>query len=264
MYPANTSSAHPHKKKESWGSFLGFVTILLLVRSLVISPFRIPSGSMIPTLKVGDFIITAKFPYGWSRYSFFLGGHFNYFSGRIMHKKMPSRGDIVVFTPPYDTHTDYIKRAIGLPGDTVQMIDGILHVNGKKVIMTMINQNYTDWDGKNPIKGQLYKVTVPCDKKPITYRVMKQQPFGQAYLDNTPPVKVPEDHIFFMGDNWDGSADSREIDRLGVVHKDYLLGPALFIFFSINHEGVSMFKPWTWLKIPFGIRFSRCIYKGLN
>jgi len=93
---------------------------------------------------------------------------------------------------------------------------------------------------------------------------MKQLPFGKARLDHTPATTIPKDHIFFMGDNWDGSGDSRDIDQLGLVHKNYLLGPALCTFFSVNHEGISLFKPWTWLKIPFKIRFSRCICRPLS
>jgi len=261
--PANNSFAHT-KKKESWGSFLAFVAVVLIIRSFVISPFRIPSGSMIPTLKVGDFILTSKFPYGWSRYSLFLGGKINYFSGRIMGKKIPERGDVVVFTPPHDTNTDYIKRAIGLPGDTVQMKSGRLYLNGKIVPLKRMNDQYQDWDGRKKIQGQLYTATIPTEKGTRTYTVMKQMPFGRAYLDNTPEITVPKDHIFFMGDNWDGSADSRDIDHLGLVHKRYLLGPAFCTFFSVDHEDISLFKPWTWLKIPFKIRWSRCFYRALS
>ena len=261
--PANTSFLR-NKKKESWGSFLTFVTVVLLVRSFVISPFRIPSGSMIPTLKVGDFILTSKFPYGWSRYSLFLGGNIPYFKGRIMDKNMPKRGEVVVFTPPKDTTSDYIKRVIGLPGDTVQMIGGYLHLNGKKVSLKPIQDKYNDWDGKQKIQGQLYEATIPTENGQKTYRIVKQYPFGRAHLDNTPLITVPKDHIFFMGDNWDGSGDSRDIDHLGLVHKNYLLGPALFTFFSVDHEDISLFKPWTWLKIPFKIRFSRCLYRSLS
>jgi signal peptidase I len=256
--------ARKNKKKESWPSFFGFLLLVLIIRSLLFSPFRIPSGSMIPTLKVGDFIVTSKFHYGWSRYSLFMGGFFNYFSGRIMGNKTPDRGDIVVFAAPSSPETDYIKRVIGLPGDTVQMIGGHLYLNGSKVPLVRTGKE-SDWDGKgtNQKTGVVYSARLPRkDGSHRSYSIQRKEDFGTADLDDTPLTTVPEDHFFVMGDNWNRSADSRGL--LGNVPKSHLLGPALFTFFSIDHEKIKLFKPWTWLLIPFKIRINRSFYMPLS
>jgi signal peptidase I len=251
-----------HDTKESTasaiGSFLFFALIVLLVRSLLISPFRIPSGSMIPTLKVGDFIVTSKYPYGWSRYSFLFGGYVDYFKGKFGFEGFPERGDVMVFAQPNDTRIDYIKRVIGLPGDTIQMVKGRLYINSKEIPLKEVRQEYKDHDGRDAIQGKVYEVSLPRGEKTFQYQILKQEPFGQAPLDNTPLVTVPENHVFCMGDNWDGSGDSRA--DLGVVSREYFLGPALFIFFSLNHENIYWYKPWTWFMIPLKIRYDRCIF----
>lgn len=243
----------------SIGSFLFFALIILLVRSLLFSPFRIPSGSMIPTLKVGDFIVTSKYPYGWSRYSFVLGGYVDYFKGRFGAEGFPQRGDVMVFAKPSNTTMDYIKRVIGLPGDTIQMIKGRLYINSKEIPLKELRQDYQDHDGSEAIRGTVYEASIPQGEKTYQYQILKQLPFGEGRYDDTPPLIVPESHVLCMGDNWDGSEDSRG-DDLGFVSKEYFLGPALFVFFSLDHENIYWYKPWTWVMIPLKIRYHRCIF----
>lgn len=260
----------PVKRKETLGSFITFVFIVLLIRSFIFSPFRIPSGSMIPTLQVGDFIVTSKFSYGWSRYSIFGGSFIPYFQNRILKNRYPKRGDVMVFSNPNNPKEDWIKRVIGLPGDTVEMKEGRLILNGTMVPLNPIKQldkesqekKYEDHDGERRISGDLYEATIPqSEGKTVTYKVLKQLPFGEAELDHMDRVTVPEGHVFCMGDNWDGSSDSR--GHLGFIAEKYFLGPALGIFFSINHEKVFLYKPWTWFLLPFNIRFNRCLFHAI-
>lgn len=245
------------EKKSSFKGTLVFLIFLILIRSFLFSPFRIPSGSMIPSLKVGDLIISSKYAYGWSRYSMLGGGYVNYTSARL-DTGFPKRGDILIFAYPSDPTTDFIKRVVGLPGDTIQMIQGRLHINGTEVPLEKVQEGYTDHDGYSPIAGTLYTATVPGEKgKVFTYRILKQHPFGESRLDNTPPITVPEGSVFCMGDNWDGSDDSRNLDKLGCVPKEFFVAKALFVLASVDVEKISLFKPWTWLYLPFKIRFGR-------
>lgn len=253
----------PLKKKETLGSFITFVFIVLMIRSFILSPFRIPSGSMIPTLKVGDFILTSKFSYGWSRYSLFGGYKIPYFSGRILKDRYPKRGDVMVFTNPKAPNQDWIKRVIGLPGDTVEMREGRLILNGTQVPLKLVQEDYKDHDGMESISGKVYEATINrSENKTITYKILKINEFGKGGLDHMDPVTVPKGHVFCMGDNWDGSGDSRS-EQLGFVPQQYFLGPAIFIFFSINHEKVYLSKPWTWVLLPFNIRFNRCLFHAI-
>jgi|LauGreDrversion4_2_1035121.scaffolds.fasta_scaffold43230_3 signal peptidase I len=247
-----------------WRQFALFCLIALIVRCLLITPCRVPSGSMLPTLQVGDFPILWKTTYGWSRYSFLGGGYINYFSGKIGGKNMPKRGDVVVFTCPYDTTQDFIKRVVGLPGDRVQMIKGIFHLNGKPLQLKLKESDVTQYDGKHTVRGDIYSATLPTEGGTVQYDIFKQHEFGQPDLDNGPEYQIPPDHFFVIGDNPDGSGDSREMWRLGFIHKDYLLGRPLFTYLSINHEDIYWSKPWTWLLLPFKIRLSRCGYQRIQ
>ena len=254
----------PQAKANFTGSWAFFLFMVVLIRSLIISPFRIPSGSMIPTLKVGDFILTSKFSYGWSRYSFLFGGYFNYFSGKLREGSFPKRGDVIVFANPTNTSMDYIKRVVGIPGDTVQMIQGRLNLNGKEIPLKEIQKNYQDWDGVKKIHGTVYEAMIPKDNTQggptVTYKILKQEAFGFGQLDHTPAHKIPDNNVFCMGDNWDGSGDSRVIESLGFIPKEYFLGPAWLVFFSVDHEDVKLWKPWTWLLLPFKVRLSRFVF----
>ncbi len=240
-------------------SLLSLFLALVFVRSFIISPFRIPSGSMIPTLLVGDHIMATKFSYGWSRYSILFGGYFNYFAGRIGFKP-PKRGDIAVFANPRDTSIDYIKRIVGIPGDTVQMIGGHLCINGKKMPVVKEPGIYKSHDGRDYIKGEIYATSVPRDDGTLCrFKILKQEPFGVGDVDNTPPIYVKKGHYCFVGDNRDGSTDTRDPEGMGLVNENLLEAKALFVWLSLNHDEIYLFKPWTWLKIPFKIRYTQCL-----
>src|SRR5690349_19860410 len=174
--------------------------LALLVRIFLFQPFNIPSGSMIPTLLIGDYLFVSKYSYGYSSYSFPFG--LNLFSGRVWAKQ-PDRGDVVLFKLPRDNETDYIKRVIGLPGDEIQMIHGVLNINGKPVPKVKTDDFVTtDAPGRERHIAR-YIETLPNG---VSYPVLDLDDDG--FLDNTEVYKVPEDHFFMMGDNRDASTDS--------------------------------------------------------
>ncbi len=221
--------------------------LALIVRIFLFQPFNIPSGSMIPTLLVGDYLFVAKYSYGYSRYSFPFGP--NIFSGRIWGAD-PERGDVVVFKLPRDNETDYIKRVIGLPGDQIQMVHGVLHINGEPVKKEKVQDFILhDPSGRERHLTQ-YRETLPNG---ITYPVLDLVKEGIG--DNTEVYKVPENHFFMMGDNRDNSTDSRFLSEVGFVPFENLLGKAKIIFFSID-EDASFWQLWKW---PTDVRWSRIL-----
>ena len=241
------------------------VLIAIVVRTFAIEPFNIPSGSMIPTLLVGDYLFVSKYSYGYSKHSFPLS--MGFFSGRIF-KKMPERGDVAVFKYPGDqgqgvSRTDYIKRIVGLPGDRIQVTNGVLHINGEAVERIRIGDYVKGSDGKYQQKGTLYSEKLPNGRK---YTVLEYSDNGPS--DNTPEFLVPANSFFVMGDNRDDSLDSRtrltlrdiagmprERDELGwYVPDENLVGRAEFIFFSHDPSAAGWGEPWKW---PEAIRFSR-------
>jgi signal peptidase I len=221
--------------------------LALLVRIFLFQPFNIPSGSMIPTLLVGDYLFVSKYSYGYSRYSFPFGP--NLFSGRIWAKE-PNRGDVVVFKLPRDNETDYIKRVIGLPGDEIQMIHGVLHINGEGVKKERVD----DFVMRDPAGRERhmarYMETLPNG---VTYPVLDL--INEGIGDNTEVYKVPEGHFFMMGDNRDNSTDSRFLSEVGYVPFENLVGRAQIIFFSID-EDASFWQIWKW---PTDVRWSRIL-----
>jgi len=221
--------------------------LALIVRIFLFQPFNIPSGSMIPTLLVGDYLFVSKYSYGYSRYSFPFGP--DLFSGRIWAKE-PTRGDVVVFKLPRDNETDYIKRVIGLPGDKVQMIHGVLHINGEAVKKERIDDFVaTDASGRERHVAR-YRETLPNG---VSYPVLDL--VNEGIGDNTEVYKVPEGHFFMMGDNRDNSTDSRFLSEVGFVPFENLVGKAQIIFFSID-EGASFWQVWKW---PTDVRWSRLL-----
>ena len=221
--------------------------LALLVRIFLFQPFNIPSGSMIPTLLVGDYLFVSKYSYGYSRYSFPFGP--NLFSGRIWAKE-PNRGDVVVFKLPRDNETDYIKRVIGLPGDEIQMIHGVLHINGEAVKKERVDDFVVrDAAGRERHMAR-YMETLPNG---VTYPVLDL--VNEGIGDNTEVYKVPEGHFFMMGDNRDNSTDSRFLSEVGYVPFENLVGRAQIIFFSID-EDASFWQIWKW---PTDVRWSRIL-----
>ena len=211
--------------------------IAIIIRSLLIQPFYIPSSSMEPNLLVGDRIFVTKYSYGYSKHSFPFSPPL--FKGRLISNK-PKRGDVVVFKTPADNRTDYIKRLIGLPGDQIQFIDSNLYINNTEVIKSKISDDDEIFCGKKKIDVFTFVEEISIGKN-----------HKSVYLKNFPNqnsdiFKVPEDHYFFLGDNRDCSKDSRFLSSVGYVHKDNLVGKAQFIFFSSDRTKGSIFAIWKW------------------
>jgi len=219
------------------------VLIAVVVRTFAYEPFNIPSGSMMPTLLVGDYLFVSKFSYGYSRYSLPLS--IPILPERIMFSE-PKRGDVVVFKLPSDNKTDYIKRIVGLPGDKIQVIKGILNINGKPVKRKRINEFVDDQVNGRLKRIPQYLETLPNGKEHL---ILEQNDNG--FMDNTALYEVPEGHYFGMGDNRDNSRDSRFLDGVGYIPKENLVGRAEFKFFSVN--GVAS-KFWNW---PSSLRLKR-------
>lgn len=223
--------------------------IAIFIRSILIQPFYIPSSSMEPNLLVGDRLFVTKFSYGYSKHSFPFSPPI--FSGRLL-SAAPKRGDVVVFKTPADNRTDYIKRLIGLPGDTIQFINGNLYLNSKKIQKEVINENDFLYCGNTKINVSTYKEKLPNE---ITYHASYRNDIS---FKNSDKFTVPENHFFFLGDNRDCSKDSRFLSEVGYVHKDNLVGKAQIMFFSSDPRVGSIFKIWNWQNI---IRFDRFFKK---
>ena len=229
--------------------------IALVVRTFLFQPFNIPSGSMIPTLLVGDFLFVSKYSYGFSKYSFPLGP--NLFKGRVFASP-PKQGDVVVFKLPRDDSTDYIKRVIGLPGDTIQMKEGRLYINDKLVLREPIAQFRTEDQFNHETDVPTYRETLPDG---VTHTIIEIQG-DKGYTDNTDVYKVPPNSYFMMGDNRDNSTDSRispEQGGVGYVPFENLIGRAEIIFFSVG-QGQPAWKVWEW---PWTVRWER-IFKTIH
>ena len=245
------------RKKDSGGildtikTIVYAVLIALVVRTVAYEPFNIPSGSMVPTLLVGDYLFVSKFSYGYSRYSLPLG--LPLFSGRIFFHS-PERGDVVVFKLPTDNSTDYIKRVIGLPGDHIQMKNGILNINGQPVQRRRI-EDYLYQEGNGAIIPLAqYIETLPNG---VQHRIIEMSDNGP--LDNTQEYVVPRGDYFMMGDNRDNSQDSRVLSAVGYVPAENLIGKAQFIFFSTDGSA-RLWEIWKW---PFAIRYGR-LFQGVQ
>jgi signal peptidase I len=219
------------------------VLIAVVIRTLLFQPFNIPSGSMKATLLVGDYLFVSKYSYGYSHYSVPFSPPL--FSGRIF-ASAPERGDVVVFRLPKDDSTDYIKRVIGLPGDRIQMIGGVLHINGKAIKREPVEPFIDDENGGERVRR--WRETLPNG---LTYETLDLQDNGS--LDNTDEYVVPADHYFMMGDNRDNSTDSRVLSAVGYVPFENLIGKAQIVFFSIGN-GEPAWHVWSW---PWSVRWGR-------
>ncbi len=221
------------------------VILAVLIRSLFYEPFNIPSGSMKPTLLVGDYLFVSKPAYGYSRYSFPFG--IVPIEGRIMPKE-PERGDVIVFRKPTPPYENYIKRIIALPGETVQVKNGLLHINGDIVPRKFIAFRKVSDDQGIATTLTEYIETLPGGAQHSIYEESDNAP-----LDNTPLYTVPAGHYFMMGDNRDHSQDSRVVNAVGPVPYENIVGRADFLFFSTNGKA-QLFEIWKW---PVSIRYNR-------
>jgi len=236
-------------KRKPEGKFEFIKTIVIAgalalgFRSLLFEPFNIPSGSMIPTLLVGDYLFVSKYSYGYSRYSFPFG--MAPFDGRIFETP-PERGDVAVFRQPQNESVAFVKRIVGLPGDRIQVTDGVLRIND--VAVNRVRKGFaTASDGYNVIRFAVYQETLPNGK---SYLIQERS--DDDVLDNTNVFLVPEGHYFMMGDNRDNSRDSRTTS-VGMVPAENLIGRAERLFFSHN-SSAHLWEIWKW---PFAIRYGR-------
>ena len=225
------------------------ILVALVIRTFLFEPFNIPSGSMIPTLLVGDYLFVSKFSYGYSKHSFPFS--FMPFSGRVFESQ-PKRGDVVVFKLPRDNKTDYIKRVIGLPGDKVRVTDGRLFINGDLIERQKIDDYVYRETSGSLLRSLQYKETLPGGKiHPIL------EDGDNRMYDNTQEFEVPPGHYFMMGDNRDHSLDSRA--DVGYVPAENLVGRAEFLFFSTDGTA-AIWQVWRW---PLATRFSR-FFTGIH
>ena len=221
------------------------IVIAILIRTFLFEPFKIPSGSMYPTLYVGDFLFVSKYTYGYSKHS--LPFSLPLIKGRVWADE-PQRGDVVVFKFPQDNKTDFIKRIVGLPGDKIKMENGRLYINGKMVEREKIEDFVNRDDKGNAERYRQYIETLPGGVKHHILELSDREP-----SDNMVEVTVPQGNYFVMGDNRDRSDDSRV--NVGFVPFENLVGKARIIFFSHNTDD-ALYKPWAW---PKKIRFSRML-----
>jgi signal peptidase I len=219
--------------------------IALVIRTFFFQPFNIPSGSMKATLLVGDYLFVSKYSYGYSHFSLPLSPPI--FSGRVPGNWKPQRGDVVVFRLPKDTSTDYIKRVIGLPGDKIQVIDGVVNINGVPVKRERAPDFIETEEGARETPVKRWKETLDNGVSFYTLDLV-----DNGFADNTQVYTVPPGNYFMMGDNRDNSTDSR-FSQVGFVPLENIVGKAQLIFFSV-YDGERAWEFWRW---PFSVRWNR-------
>lgn len=222
------------------------IILALIIRSFLFEPFNIPSGSMKPTLLEGDYLFVSKYSYGYSQYSVPFGSTLG-IQGRAFATP-PKRGDMVVFKLPSDPSTDYIKRLVGMPGETIQVIEGRLFIEGRRIEREFIEEVENENSFGRPLK--VYKETLPDGVEHLIYEQSDQGP-----LDNTVRFEIPAGHYFMMGDNRDNSQDSRVSSLVGFVPEDNLVGRAEILFFSTNGTA----RIWEFWKWPWTVRYDRLL-----
>ena len=231
-------------------TLIAALIIAVLIRSLLFQPFYIPSSSMEPTLLVGDRIFVSKYTYGYSKHSFPFSPNI---TNERFFSKLPKRGDLVVFKTPADNRTDYIKRLIGMPGDSIQFVDGEIFINNNKVLRQKIENKKIIRCGSFFLETDTYIETLPNGLKHlVTYK-------KKGSLQNSKVFEVPKNHYFLLGDNRDCSKDSRYLDSVGYVNNLNLVGEAKVIFFSNDTNISSLLKFWN---IKKSFRLER-LFKGL-
>jgi signal peptidase I len=226
--------------QEILGLFWAFM-IAIVIQTFLFQPFYVPTGSMYPTLEVGDFFVTSKFSYGYSPYSL-PWIHPRIFEGRILEQH-PTLGQVIAFNGEPNSKDDFIKRCVGLPGDRVQMRKGVLHINGEAVKLEQVG-DYLMVDPRKPTEVKVipqYMETLPNG---VAHLILKDKPFGEGELDDTQEFLVPPDHFFMVGDNRDHSWDSRAMSPIGFVSAEKLIGPAQLIWFSTEAK---WYQPQRWL-----------------
>lgn len=222
------------------------VIIALFIRTFAFEPFNIPSGSMIPSLLVGDYLFVSKYSYGYSRHSLPLS--LPLIPGRVF-SSVPERGDVAVFKLPKDNKTDYIKRIVGLPGDKMQVREGRLYINSKLVDRRALPGYATKGPFGSASSIPQFEETLPNGVKHL---ILEKTDRGE--LDNTPVYTVPPGHVFGMGDNRDDSLDSRVLSDVGYIPMENLVGRAEFIFFSYDPEGAAWPLTVRWPRLFQAIR----------
>ena len=222
--------------KDNLRTIISAILIAFFIRTFLLQPFTIPSGSMLPNLLVGDYLFVSKYSYGYSKYSIPFSP--NIISGRLFGRE-PTRGDVAVFRLPKDTSIDYIKRIIGLPGDTVKVLKGVVYVNNRPLDQSLFETDYKYYKYYNPDKVLIESIE---DKSYVTLNLD-----SESIGDNTGTYIVPENHYFMMGDNRDNSLDSRFIEQVGYVPYENLIGRAEFLFFS-SDRSIPLWKMWQWHK----------------
>ena len=214
-----------------------------VIRTFAIEPFKIPSGSMKPNLLVGDFLFVSKWDYGYSRYSFPFG--LPPFKGKIFESN-PERGDIIVFKLPGQENINYVKRLVGLPGETIKVVNGKIYLKTKNSTNFEVLEQVEDGFFYDDQYGKEIQQLIENE-----YRILNITNDGP--LDYTPEYEIPIDKFFFMGDNRDNSSDSRILSGVGFVPKVNIVGKVWFIWFSVDTD-FSLSKFWN---LPFHIRYDR-------